>query len=66
MKTKPQLSLRSFADERELVPQRKPKLDPLILSAVWGGKKSDQSKPPSWSNSTLKTTSPVWQASTIS
>jgi len=64
MKAKPQLSLRSLADERELVPQEKSKLDPLVLSAVWGGKKSDKSKPPSWNSSTLMTNSPVWHAST--
>jgi len=64
MKAKPQLSLRSLADERELVPQEKPKLDPLVLSAVWGGKKSDKSKPPSRNSSTLMIDSPVWHTST--
>jgi len=64
MKANPQLSLRSLAEERELVPQEKPKLDPLVLSAVWGGKKSDKSKPPSRNSSTLMIDSPVWHTST--
>ena len=66
MKARPELSLRNLADEPELVPREKPQVDPILLSAVWGGKKSDKSKPPSSNSSTLMTNSPVWHASTTS
>jgi hypothetical protein len=72
MKARPEMQLRTFAEQRELVPREQPRVDPVVLSAVWGGKKSGQSKPPGWASSTtsstagstLMTNSPVWQAST--
>jgi hypothetical protein len=40
MKARPELSLRMLADECELVLREQPKVDPIALSAVWGGKGS--------------------------
>jgi hypothetical protein len=68
MKARPEsqleLQLMTLAEQRELVPREQPRVNPVILSAVWGGKKSGQSKPPGWTSSTLMTNSPVWHVST--
>jgi hypothetical protein len=76
MKEKPELSLRMLAEECELVLREQPKVDPIALSAVWGGKgslnasavwggkASGQSKPQVWTSATLSTSFTVWHAST--
>jgi hypothetical protein len=70
MKMNPELYLLTYADELQLVPREKPPVDPMVLSAVWGGKGSGQSKPTVWktstTSSTLRTDSPEWKDSTTS
>jgi hypothetical protein len=64
MKARLELRLRSLTDEPELVVREKVKVDPIVVSAVWGAKKSVPSKPPNGKTSTLRIDSPVWHAST--
>jgi hypothetical protein len=76
MKARPELSLRMLADECELVLREQPKVDPIALSAVWGGKgllnasavwggkASGRSKPQVWTSATLWTNLTVWHSST--